>query len=124
MSIKSYGTRLTREPADDTTTCGYSPAATVSTLFVGGAMVACLVLLAFKRLKSGMPVAGSCSLAIAAACHSSLSDKGDDATEETAAVDDTLPLKWGVEMPECDGVAHCAFSSERVEFPLDGCVYE
>lgn len=95
--------------------------------FPGGlseARTFCLVLLAFRRLKSSMSVAGSCSLAIAAACHFFLPDKGDDATEETAGVDDTLPLKWRVEMPECDGVGHCAFSSERVEYPLDGCVYE
>ena len=124
VSTKSYGIGLTREPADDTATCGYSPAAAVSAVLIGSAMMICLVLLAFRRLKSGMPVAGSCSLAIAAACHPSLPDKGDDATEETAGVDDTLPLKWRVEMPECDGVGHCAFSSERVEYPLDGCVYE
>ncbi|KAJ5859232.1 hypothetical protein N7534_004509 [Penicillium rubens] len=122
VSIKSYGIGLTREPADDTTTCGYSPAVILSTLSVGVAMLVCLVLMSFKRLKSGMPVAGSCSLAIAAACHPSLS--GLDTMEETAGIDATLPLKWGVEMPECDGVGHCALSSGQVEFPLDGSVYE
>ncbi|OQE17520.1 hypothetical protein PENFLA_c024G04793 [Penicillium flavigenum] len=122
VSIKSYGIGLTREPADDTTTCGYSPAVILSTLSVGVAMLVCLVLMSFKRLKSGMPVAGSCSLAIAAACHPSLS--GGDAMEEIAGIDDTLPLQWGVEMPECDGIGHCALSSGQVEFALDGSVYE
>lgn len=32
-------------------------------------MIFCLFGIGFKRFKSGMPVAGSCSLAIAAACH-------------------------------------------------------
>lgn len=122
MSIRSYGIGLTREPAEDTTTCGYSPAVILSTLSVGAAMLACLVLIAFKRLKSGMPVAGSCSLAIAAACHPSLS--GGDAMEEIAGIDGTLPLKWGVEMPKRDGIGHCAISSGEVEFALDGSVYE
>lgn len=80
--------------------------------------------MAFKRLKSGMPVAGSCSSAIAAACHPSLSDGEDVAMEETARIGDTLPLKWGVEMPECDGIGHCVLSSEQVDFALDGSVYE
>lgn len=43
---------------------------------------------------------------------------------ETARIDGTLPLKWGVEMPECDGIRHCALFSEQVEFALDGSVYE
>ncbi|KAJ6190749.1 hypothetical protein N7519_000770, partial [Penicillium mononematosum] len=122
VSIKSYGIGLTREPAEDTTTCGYSPAVILSTLSVGVAMLVCLVLISFKRLKSGMPVAGSCSLAIAAACHPSFS--GGDAMEEIGGIDGTLPLKWGVEMPERDGIGHCALSSGQVEFPLDGSVYE
>lgn len=120
MSVKSYGVGLTREPANDTTTCGYSPAAIVSTVSVGVAMMACLILMAFKRLKSGMPVAGSCSLAIAAACHPSLSNGENSAIDKTAG---TLPLKWGVEMPECDGIGHCALSSEQVESALDESVY-
>lgn len=124
VSTKSYGVGLNREPADDTFMCGYSPPAILSTLSVGAAMMGFLVFMAFKRLKSGMPVAGSCSLAIAAACHPSLPDGEDGAVGETARIDDTLPLKWGVEMPECDGIRHCALSSEQVEFALDGSVYE
>lgn len=124
VSTKSYGDNLTREPADDTFTCGYSPPAIVSMLSVGAAMLAFLVLMAFKRLKSGMPVAGSCSLAIAAACHPSLPDGEDGAMGGTARIDGTLPLKWGVEMPECDGIRHCALSSEPVEFALGGSMYE
>ncbi|KAJ5196975.1 hypothetical protein N7449_007454 [Penicillium cf. viridicatum] len=124
VSTMSYGARLTREPADDTFTCGYSPSAIVSTLSVGAAMMAFLVLMAFKRLKSGMPVAGSCSLAIAAACHPSLPDGEDGAMGETARIGGTLPLKWGVKMPGCDGIRHCALSSEQVEFALDESVYE
>lgn len=42
MSTKSYGVGLTREPADDTFTCGYSPAAILSTISVGAAIMAVL----------------------------------------------------------------------------------
>ncbi|KAJ5153644.1 uncharacterized protein N7500_009083 [Penicillium coprophilum] len=124
LSTRSYGTALTREPEGDTFTCGYSPSAIISTISVGVFMLTCLVAIAFKRLKSGMPVAGSCSLAIAAACHPSLADGEESEMEGMARTDGTLPLKWGVEKSEGDGIGHCSLSSEQVELPLDGRVYK
>lgn len=78
-----------------------------------------------------MPVAGSCSLAIAAACHSSYVEKdddisnGDDDSEKLGA--EYQPLKWGVEtlIPgEIEAeIGHCTFSSGEVEMPQNGTVY-
>ncbi|PGH13119.1 hypothetical protein AJ79_03826 [Helicocarpus griseus UAMH5409] len=129
VNIKRHGSSSTLNPKFDGSTCGYSPVAIVATTVFGVSMIVVLVLLAlFKRFKSGMPVAGSCSLAIAAACHPpSREEEGDIiiTTEETGGVDVTLPLKWGVCKDKSGGVVpHCAFSSEEVEDPQDGIVYK
>jgi hypothetical protein len=56
---------------DEFLTCGYSPTAILSTICVGAAMLAFLLVAErFKFKDGGMPVTGSCSAAISAACHS------------------------------------------------------
>ncbi len=69
VGIQAYSATLERDPESDITSCGYSPVAIVSAILVGVVMLSCLIGLSRRRFKSGMPVAGSCSLAIAAACH-------------------------------------------------------
>ncbi|KAE9582748.1 hypothetical protein CGMCC3_g1083 [Colletotrichum fructicola] len=51
------------------TGCGYSPPPIVLSLCLGGAMILLLLGLSARRLDPGMPIAGSCSLAISAAAH-------------------------------------------------------
>jgi hypothetical protein len=60
-----------------------------------------------RRYKSGMPLAGSCSAALSAACHP-LADEPDVAL---------LPVKWGV-VSVAEGVGHCALSSRYVSPPI------
>jgi hypothetical protein len=56
--------------------CGYSPVAIFSTICVGAAMLGFLLVIGCFRFKNGgMPVAGSCSAAISAACHSTGGDQ-------------------------------------------------
>jgi hypothetical protein len=50
-------------------TCGFSPMAMVFVILLIAAMVVAIVAAGFRRFRSGMPVASSCSLAISAACH-------------------------------------------------------
>lgn len=74
-----------------------------------------------------MPVAGSCSLAIAAACHSSYVQKDDDDDDSEKLDAEYKPLKWGVEslIPgdiEAE-IGHCIFSSVEMEMPQNGTVY-
>lgn len=52
-----------------TKTCGYSPIAMLSVLVLGGIMVIAVVGTGYIPHRRGMPLAGSCSLAISAACH-------------------------------------------------------
>ena len=82
---------------------------------LGTAMLFVAFALGFRRFSSYMPVAGSCSVAIAAACHRS---KGDvDAAY--------LPVSWG----EVDGddrsgqVHHCCFTSQPTRGLVPGRLY-
>ena len=50
-------------------TCGFSPAAMLLVIIAGIFMVVTIVAFGALRLGPGIPLASSCSLAIAAACH-------------------------------------------------------
>ncbi|KXX74328.1 hypothetical protein MMYC01_209950 [Madurella mycetomatis] len=96
------------------TTCGWSPSGLVSVIIVGGVMIIFLVVSGFQRLSSKtMPVAGSCSAAISAACHQVPYDE--HAWKE--------PLQWGAVHFEGDEKGHCSFSNGEVEPLQEGVVY-
>ncbi|KAL4779057.1 hypothetical protein BJX76DRAFT_365635 [Aspergillus varians] len=121
-----------RDASRDTTTVGYSPPAIVTGLCVGLLLPAGVVGLAVRFFKTGMPVAGSCSFAIAAACHPSgmkmgggEKDAGDE--DEELGVECEM-LQWGVESYGpgawgAGGVGHCAFSNGVVYAPMGGWAY-
>ncbi|GAB1198075.1 hypothetical protein APSETT444_007383 [Aspergillus pseudonomiae] len=118
VNVETYNMQLERFRSFDFATCGYSPVAIVSAIVVGGVMLLGLVGLGFRRFASGMPVAGSCSRAIAAACYPGSSVEGDGM--------ETMPLQWGVVYEgAADGVevGRCAFSGGEVGMPSDGVVY-
>ncbi|KAF7586419.1 hypothetical protein BBP40_008926 [Aspergillus hancockii] len=120
VGIKSYTAALERNPKRDVPTCGHSSPATVSSIAVGVMMIVWLVGFSFKRVGSGMPVAGSCSLAIAAACHPTLTFVGEDYAEEEGKLGtELLPVGWGVTYVDADGEGQCSFASE-VTMPDDG----
>lgn len=103
---------------DGATTCSYSPLGMILTAIAGFALIGFAVALGWRKLPSGIPLAGSCSLAISAACHS---------PEGTSEL---LPVMWGaipdmtIEYAE-DGtrVGHCAFSNGPIESPIEGNLY-
>lgn len=49
--------------------CGYSPMAIILAISVGGLMILAILCLGMRRFESDIPIAGSCSAAISAACH-------------------------------------------------------
>ncbi|KAF9890173.1 hypothetical protein FE257_006334 [Aspergillus nanangensis] len=116
--IEAFTVNLERDPKMDITTCGYSPVAIVATIAVGIIVLGSLISLTFRRFKSGMPVAGSCSLAIAAACHPPTSRVGWPESDDAAS----LPLQWGLLVNDGAGARHCAFSSAEVTMPSHGWV--
>ncbi len=91
--------------------CGYSPSAIALTLMLGTCLALSMVILSARRYKRGIPLAGSCSAAISAACHGG------------EGVDTMAPLQWGVTSPEGEEVGHCAFSDKVVSMPIVGRAY-
>ncbi|CAH0046098.1 unnamed protein product [Clonostachys solani] len=90
------------------TTVAFSPMGILFTALLLAVVFLGALGLGMIRLKGEIPVAGSCSLAIAAACH---------APEGTSSL---KPLKWGeVLSTEAgdDGVGHCAFSNDFTQIP-------
>lgn len=96
-------------------TCGYSPPAILASVVVASLLLFWIVGVAFVRLPSGMPVAASCSAAIAAACHG-LGDGGDGGAAQEE-------VKWGDVGEDGKGVGHCGFSAQEVVQPEDGKLY-
>jgi len=94
--------------------CGYSPIAIIGVIVVGGLLVLVTLGMGFRRFRTGMPVAGSCSMAISAACHAYKHDG------EGGAFD---CVEWGDTGDCVDGVRHCAFSKDPVEEPSYGQIY-
>lgn len=93
-------------------TCGYSPGAIVLTIIIGVILGATMFLIGLQKYPSTMPLAGSSSAAIAAACHV-LQDDDDCAMK---------PLQWGV-VAHNDRTRHCAFSARLVAPPIPGRLY-
>ncbi|KIM94380.1 hypothetical protein OIDMADRAFT_136348, partial [Oidiodendron maius Zn] len=114
---------LERYPQYDITTCGYSPVGIENSISVGLIMFCCLIGLSRRRFKTGMLVAGSCSLAITAACNSDPNPMEDGEALEAQTYAEYLPLQWGFIQVEGE-IGHCAFSSQEVVLPEDGRVYE
>ncbi|KAH7413703.1 hypothetical protein DE146DRAFT_600846 [Phaeosphaeria sp. MPI-PUGE-AT-0046c] len=110
---------LTREIShkDQISTLGYSPLALILTSVLATLIAVSGVVVGRLRFPAGMPVAGSCSAAISAACHPPPED----------ADAHLLPVQWGVvshgdETSE-DAIGHCSFSSLPVEQPIPGQLY-
>ncbi|KAE9399343.1 hypothetical protein BT96DRAFT_1019516 [Gymnopus androsaceus JB14] len=99
--------------------CGFSPLGMIFTSIVGVSLIlSALAVGYFKHLECDMPLAGSCSAAIAAACHPP--EDGSNCLK---------PLKWGVVSCNDDHrdsgevAAHISFSSGEVTKPVPGCYY-
>ena len=116
VNINSYGTHSSSALDIFYMTCGYSPAALLLVIIVGAFMLATILAFGSLRLKPGIPLASSCSLAIAAACHPGSETRHVDISESK--------LQWGViDFPVGDEPGHCGFSDKAISMPVDGPVY-
>lgn len=103
------------QPERDISACGYSPLAILIVILI--LVLSLLVMLGAGRQKltPTIPVCGTNSVAIAAACH--YSDEGDP---DVAC----KPLPWGVtEEAEKSKPGHCSMSDKDVGKPVAGLVY-
>ena len=109
VKIDFYDPRGTK--GNNVLTCGYSAYAMVILLISGSAMILVLILNGFRKLDGGIPLVGSCSLAISAACHRPPWDTN-------AAYE---PVQWGAVSHETsEGPGHCCLTSFAVEPPIPG----
>lgn len=93
----------------------YSPLAIIIAISVGFIFIAIPIALAFRKLHPGIPIVGSNSALISAACHPAL--EGDASL---------LPVKWGVTATSIDpetGIGRCSISSGEVSEPIEGHLY-
>ena len=96
-------------------TCGYSPIAIIFVIILGFIVILVSIANGFRKVREGMPFAGSCSAAISAACHPPKADVNASSKR----------IKWGVvaetDPNELDDrVGHCSFTSFEVETPVVG----
>lgn len=103
---------------DSVTTLGYSPVAIIFSIVAAIILVTVAVGIGAMRLLPGIPLAGSCSAAISAACHVPRYE-GERVAERR--------LIWGaVHHGEEEGrgcIGHCCFSAKEVEKPVEGRLY-
>ena len=99
----------------DVSTCGYSPMALILVIILGSFLILVGIANGFRNARIGIPLAGSCSAAISAACHPPKAD-----------VDASLKrVKWGAVVDptsknRTERVGHCSFTSFEVEAPTVG----
>lgn len=95
-------------------TCGYSSLAMLMVILTGILIFAGIATFRFLNYTTIMPLVGSCSAAISAACH----DSGKDCEVSIK------PVQWGAvpNSGEAD-VGHCCFTSGHVERPVAGQLY-
>lgn len=104
VRVEDYGYKVSY--SNSISAVGLSPAPMLVVVILGVCITAAAIGMGFRKLRgSSMPVAASCSLAMAAAAHRPAGDFD-------AAV---LPVKWGevVDMSNAD-VGHCCFTSQEV----------
>lgn len=110
--ISAFTSEGIENPNASISQIGYSNIAIITLLALGTIVVLLGIFNGFRRGRLGMPLVGSCSAAISAACHKPTDDK--DAARG--------PLMWGV--IETEGqVGHCCFTSLQVEKPVVGRLY-
>ncbi|CAK4031371.1 Hypothetical predicted protein [Lecanosticta acicola] len=101
-------------PSQNVSAVGYSCPPILTAIMIGVLLSFVAIAMGFRKFKSQMPVAGSCSVAIAAACHRPKDDA--DAAY--------LPVQWGeVEAETVDETGHCCFTTHPVKTLAAGRMY-
>ncbi|KAI4193318.1 MAG: hypothetical protein LQ350_008378 [Teloschistes chrysophthalmus] len=112
--VNVYTSRGRQDTGESVSTIGYSVLPLAIVLAIASAIVLSAILMGFRRLKPGLPLVGSNSAAISAACHAPMEDS---AVSEKS-------LMWGAVGEKIeDGVGHCSFTSFEITLPVDGEMY-
>ena len=98
------------------TSCGWSTIAIIFLVIFWFLLLMTAYAIGMRRLGGSMPIGGTCSVAISAACHP-------PATDTNASL---LPVRWGALNgigEQEGGVGHCTFTSHEVVTPVEGRLY-
>lgn len=107
----SLYTRSGKEDTENSTsTIGYSCLPLLVVLILGSVTVLVGLLNGCRRYRAGIPLVGSCSAAVSAACHVAIQDP--DGPRKR--------LLWGDVGASKDGVGHCSFTSLDATPPVKG----
>jgi hypothetical protein len=109
IAIEQHGAQGELDPKGEHYACGWSPLAILLVICGGVLMIAGAIGMGGRKYKPGMPLGGTNSAVIAAACHMA----GEEENIECKKV------KWGVV-----SMGHCAFSSGEPAFPQEGVAYK
>ncbi|KAJ5113732.1 hypothetical protein N7456_002266 [Penicillium angulare] len=135
VGVETWGSDGKRDKESDIMTCGWFSTGILSTIIVGSGFLLGISGLSLRRFKSGMPIAGSCSLAIAAACHprfdpnlqheNGARERNTDVESEDEDEDMALlPVQWGAVIVN-GPLGHCSFTSRHVDTPrTKGILYQ
>lgn len=109
--------------------CGYSARALLITIIVGAVVLFLGIANGFRRNKQGMPLAGSCSAAISAACHPPV---GDDRPSGKLIQWGSCGYSTGLNVEDDEqiissqgnnGIGHCSMTSLKARRPIVGRLY-
>ena len=115
VRIIVFGWNGNEQPDRSISACGYSVLAILIVIIVLAFSLGVLGVAGMQKLTSGIPVAGTCSLAISAACH--YNEEGDPDVVHK-------PLVWGVVTPaDENSPGHCSMSGDQVSEPILGLMY-
>lgn len=106
------------DKSESISTLGYSVIAIILVLILGAVIAILMVATSFRKYKPGMPLVGSRSAAISAACH--------PPNEDVHA--SMRRVKWGAVATETQNerrelVGHCTLTSFQVHTPIEGRLY-
>ncbi|KAF9886878.1 hypothetical protein FE257_011001 [Aspergillus nanangensis] len=101
----------------DVNACAWSPLALILSIAMGSLMVVVLLILALRRFRSCIPLAGSCSAALSAACQRPENDG--DAASQKVVWGEIVPLESAKDPHPMGKVdfPHCSFTSHDVIQP-------
>lgn len=77
IGVEAYGAKIQHNDDNDYFACAWSSVGIISSVTIGTVMLVGLLGLNCRQFESAMPVASSCSVAIAAACHPTFDSKLD-----------------------------------------------
>ena len=106
--VNTYDSNGMKLDDESFATVGYSPIGMITVVLLGSLLLIFLNLIGFRRYHDGLPLAGTCSAAISAACH-----RPEDDIHAASK-----PVMWG-DVDRDDNVGHCCFTSQAITAPIE-----